>query len=66
MTASLIYPSIQPVSSRRIALIMGAASASETSVNLHDTLRRCVPEGYHLHTLQRENIKSHLISFYKR
>jgi hypothetical protein len=44
-----------------IALMMEAASTSETSVNFYQTTRRNNPEGSHLHTRRRENLKSHLI-----
>jgi hypothetical protein len=37
-----------------------AASTSETSVNFYQTTRRTTPEGSHLHTHRRENLKSHL------
>jgi hypothetical protein len=36
-----------------------AASTSETSVNFCQTTRRYIPEGSHLHTCRRENLKSH-------
>jgi hypothetical protein len=42
-----------------IALMMEAASASETSVNFYQTTRRNIPEGSHVHTRDRENLKSH-------
>jgi hypothetical protein len=45
-----------------IALMMEAASTSETSVNLYQTTRRNYPEDSHLHTRHRENLKSHLIT----
>jgi hypothetical protein len=41
-----------------IALMMGAISTSETSVN-YQTTRRNIPEGCHLHIRRRENLKSH-------
>jgi hypothetical protein len=34
-----------------IALMMEAASTSVTSVNLHQTTQRNIPEGSHLHVL---------------
>jgi hypothetical protein len=40
------------------ALMMEAASTSETSVNFHQTTRRNNPEDSHLHTRRRENLKS--------
>jgi hypothetical protein len=42
-----------------IALMMEAASTSETSVNFYQTTRRNIPEDNHLHTRRRENLKSH-------
>jgi hypothetical protein len=42
-----------------IALIMEAASISETSVNFYHTTRRNNPEDSHLHTRRRKNLKSH-------
>jgi hypothetical protein len=45
-----------------IALVMEAASTSETSVNLYQTARRNNPDDSHLHTRRRENLKSHLES----
>jgi hypothetical protein len=42
-----------------IALMMEAVSTSETSVNFYETTRRNIPEGCHLHTRRRENLKSH-------
>jgi hypothetical protein len=41
-----------------IALMMEAASTSETSVNFYQTARRNNPEDSHLHTRHRENLKS--------
>jgi hypothetical protein len=43
-----------------IALIMGAASASETSVNIYLTTRLANPEDNHLHSHRRENLKFRL------
>jgi hypothetical protein len=43
-----------------IALMMEAASTSETSVNLCQTTRRYNPEDSHIHTRRRENLKAHL------
>jgi hypothetical protein len=43
-----------------IALMMEAASTSETSVNFYQTARRNNPKDSHLYTLRRENLKSHL------
>jgi hypothetical protein len=42
-----------------IALMMEAASASETSANFYQTARRYNPEDSRLHTRRRENLKSH-------
>jgi hypothetical protein len=38
-----------------IALMMEAASTSETLVNFYQTTRRCNPEDSHLHIRRREN-----------
>jgi hypothetical protein len=43
------------------ALMMVAASTSETSVNFYQTTRRNIPEGSHFYTRRRENLKSHHI-----
>jgi hypothetical protein len=42
-----------------IALMMEAASTSETSVNFYQTTRHSNSEDSHLHTRRRENLKSH-------
>jgi hypothetical protein len=42
-----------------VALMMEAASTSETSVNFYRTTRRNKPEDSHLYTRRRENLKSH-------
>jgi hypothetical protein len=42
-----------------IALMMEAASISETSVSFCQTARRNNPEDSHLHTRRRESLKSH-------
>jgi hypothetical protein len=42
-----------------IALMMEAASTSETSVNFYQNTRRNIPEGSYLHTRRHENLKSH-------
>jgi hypothetical protein len=39
------------------ALVMEAASTSETSVNSYQTTRRNIPDDSHLHTRRRENLK---------
>jgi hypothetical protein len=44
---------------RAIALMMDAASTSETSVNFYQTTQRNIPEDSHLYTRRRENLKSH-------
>jgi hypothetical protein len=46
-----------------IALMMEAASTSETLVNFYRTTRRYNPEDSHLHTRRRENLKSSSQSF---
>jgi hypothetical protein len=43
-----------------IALMMEAASISETSVNFYQTTRRNNPEDSHLLARRRENLKSHI------
>jgi hypothetical protein len=45
------------------ALMMEAASTSETSVNLYQTARHHIPEDSHLHTRRCENLKSYLFDF---
>jgi hypothetical protein len=47
---------------RAIALMMEAASTSETSVNFYQTTWRNNPEDSHLHTRRLENLKSHKLS----
>jgi hypothetical protein len=42
-----------------IALVMEAASTSETSVNVCQTTRHYYPEDSLLHTRRRENLKSY-------
>jgi hypothetical protein len=42
-----------------IALMMEAASTSETSVNFYQTTRRYNPKDSHLRSRRRENLKSH-------
>jgi hypothetical protein len=44
-----------------IALIMKALSTSETSVNSYQITRSNIPEGSHLQSRRRENLKSHPI-----
>jgi hypothetical protein len=41
---------------------MEAANTSETSADFYQTTHRNNPEGSHLHTCRRENLKSHLDS----
>jgi hypothetical protein len=43
-----------------IALMMEAASTSETSANFYQTALRNNPEDSHLHTCRPKNLKSHL------
>jgi hypothetical protein len=43
-----------------IALMMEAASTSESSVNVYQTTQRYNPEDSHLRTHRRENLKSDL------
>jgi hypothetical protein len=47
-----------------IALMMEAASTSETSVNVYQTTRRNNPEDSHLHSRRSENLKSHMLFIY--
>jgi hypothetical protein len=42
-----------------IALMMEAASTSETSVKFYKTTRHNIPEDGQLHTRRCENLKSH-------
>jgi hypothetical protein len=42
-----------------IALMMAAASTSETPVNSCQTTQSNNPEDSHIHTHRRENLKSH-------
>jgi hypothetical protein len=44
---------------RIVALMMEAASTSETSVNFYHTTRSNIPEDSHLHIRRRENLKSY-------
>jgi hypothetical protein len=44
-----------------IVMIMVTVRNSETSVSFYQTARRNIPEGSHLYTCLRENLKSHLI-----
>jgi hypothetical protein len=46
---------------RVIALMMEAASSSETSVNFYRTTRCYNPEDSHIHARRRENLKSYVI-----
>jgi hypothetical protein len=41
-----------------IALMMEAVMTSETLANSHQSTRRYNPEGSHIHTHHRENLKS--------
>jgi hypothetical protein len=47
---------------RVIALMMEAASTSETSVNFYQTAQSNNPEDSHLHTHHHENLGSHSIT----
>jgi hypothetical protein len=51
--------SLVEVYRRFIALMVEAASTSDTSVNVYQTTRRNIPEDSYLHTRRRENLKSH-------
>jgi hypothetical protein len=48
--------------SDEIALMMEAASTSETSVNFYQTTWRNNPEHSHLHFRRRENLKFHILA----
>jgi hypothetical protein len=39
-------------------LMMKTAGSSKTSVNFYQTTLRNIPQGSHLHTRRRENLKS--------
>jgi hypothetical protein len=41
--------------------MLEVANISETSVNFYQAARRNNPEGSHLHTRRRENLKSHKV-----
>jgi hypothetical protein len=60
--AFLVSQATCQVHLKLIALMMGTASTSETSVNFYQTTRRNGPEDSHLHTRRPENLKSHLDS----
>jgi hypothetical protein len=49
-----------------IVSMMEAASTSETSVSFYQTTRRNNPEDSHLHTRRRENLKSHIMTFFSK
>jgi hypothetical protein len=53
---------LSPSTGLLIALMMEAASTSETSVNFYQTARRNNPEDSHLHTRRRENLKSRFLT----
>jgi hypothetical protein len=40
-------------------MVMEAIRTSETSVYFNETTRRYIPEGCHLHTRRRKNLKFH-------
>jgi hypothetical protein len=46
---------------KAIALMMEAASTSETWVNFYQTTRRNIPKDTRVHTRRRENLKSHFL-----
>jgi uncharacterized protein YfbU (UPF0304 family) len=43
----------------RAMMMVKAVHTSETSVYFKETIWHYIPEGYHLHTRRRENMKSH-------
>jgi hypothetical protein len=57
----LAFSIIRAMNNRIIALIMEAASTSETSINYYQTTRRNSPGDSHLHTRRSENLKSHVL-----
>jgi hypothetical protein len=65
LAASIIRAITRRLIASLIALMMEAASTSETSVNVYQTTWCYNPEDSHLHTPRHENQKSHiyLISF---
>jgi hypothetical protein len=46
--------------------LMEKARTSETSVYSNETTWRYIPEGSHLHTRRRENLKSHISETFRR
>jgi hypothetical protein len=46
---------------QRFIIMVEAAGASETLVNIYRSTRRNIPEDSHLHTRYRENFKSYEI-----
>jgi hypothetical protein len=46
---------------RAIAMELEAVLTSETSVYFYQTTRRCIQEGYRLHTRRHENLKSNFV-----
>jgi hypothetical protein len=46
---------------RAIAMEMEAVFTSETSVYFYQNTRRCIQEGYRLHTRRHENLKSNFV-----
>jgi hypothetical protein len=58
-----VYRRSRGASCLHLALMMEAASTSETSVNFQQTFRRNRPEDSHLHTRRRENLKCHCLKF---
>jgi hypothetical protein len=56
-----VYTDVSVVlAARAIALMMEAASSSETLANFYQTTRRNNPEDCNLHTRRGEHLKSHL------
>jgi hypothetical protein len=48
------------------ALMIVAVRASETSVYFNETTRRYIPEGCHLHTSRRENLKMTYVGYVRK
>jgi hypothetical protein len=55
----LKFTDVSEIRAAIIALMMEAASSSETSVNFYQTTRGNNLEDSHLHTRRRKNLKSH-------
>jgi hypothetical protein len=54
-----MFTDVSEVRTASITLVMEAVRTSKTSVNIYLTTRQHIPEDSKLHTLRRENLKSH-------